>query len=402
MARRSFIRCQSQQGTPGERGGSPEEEKFQELATKKKQAVLEETSEPEPGTAANDFKIDSKAAAKIFVKRIQLEMATREIEQKVKLELENERAQGQLNAFEASEVEETNAPSKLSMKLNVISGQTIGMVSQGSKIESIISLAGHQVIRNLSEPLEFTLMHLEIYADYLRQAEPRTESRAVLALLTMGGTRIKKLQGHYVEVYGPYQVMLYMDGISIYTKTYFSTDIDQIGQIYLGQKEVKTRRIGHEAMVEQDAVHIGYQADVTPHLLHSDGKKYRSTRCSRHSSGGQCNANKNMGKNWLHQGGPDTNETKVYRGAIYVAGRTPIKVHHMGGRNLWISFLVVENLDNSDQFILGRDFVRDFDVMIDLNNGLISIRKPDRKYVRRPVNRIITNEKKYQLFTTEK
>ena len=237
MARRSFIRCQSQQGTPGERGGSPEEEKLQELATKKKQAVLEETSEPEPGTAANDFKIDSKAAAKFFLKRIQLEMATREIEQKVKLELENERAQEQLNAFEASEVEETNAPSKLSMKLNVISGQTIGKVSQGSKIESIISLAGHQVIRNLSEPSEFPLMHLEIYADYLRQAEPRTESRAVHALLTMGGTRIKKLQGRYVEVYGPYQVMLYVDGISIYTKTYFSTDIDQIGQIYLGQKE---------------------------------------------------------------------------------------------------------------------------------------------------------------------
>ena len=42
-----------------------------------------------------------------------------------------------------------------------------------------------------------------------------------------------------------------------------------------------------------------------------------------------------------------------------------------------MSFLVVENLDDSDQFILGRDFVRN--VMIDLNNGLIRIRNPDRK-----------------------
>ena len=46
------------------------------------------------------------------------------------------------------------------------------------------------------------------------------------------------------------------------------------------------------------------------------------------------------------------------RGAIYVAGRTPITVLHMGGRDLWMSFLVVENLDDADQFILGRDFVR--------------------------------------------
>ena len=73
-----------------------------------------------------------------------------------------------------------------------------------------------------------------------------------------------------------------------------------------------------------------------------------------------------MKKEGFHQGGPDTHETKTNRGAIYVAERTPITVLRMGGRNLWMSFLVVENLDDSDQFILGRDFVRNFDVMIDL------------------------------------
>ena len=47
-----------------------------------------------------------------------------------------------------------------------------------------------------------------------------------------------------------------------------------------------------------------------------------------------------------------------------------------------MSILVVEKLDESDQFILARDFVRNFDVvMIDLNNGLLRIRNPDRKYV---------------------
>ena len=45
-------------------------------------------------------------------------------------------------------------------------------------------------------------------------------------------------------------------GISIYTRTYVTTDSDQIGQIYLGEEELKVRRIGHDAMMEQDAVHI--------------------------------------------------------------------------------------------------------------------------------------------------
>ena len=82
------------------------------------------------------------------------------------------------------------------------------------------------------------------------------------------------------------------------------------------------------------------------------------------------------------------------RGAIYVAERTPITVLHLEERDLWMSFLVVEHLDDADQFILGRVFVRNFDVMIDLNNGLIRIRNPDRKYVKKPINRIITDENK--------
>ena len=225
-------------------------EKPQELAAKKMQAVTEETCEPEPVTAADDFKIDYRAAARDALNRVQQEQVTKEIEQKVKLELENEKLQEKLNTLEATQIEETKVPSSLSMKLNVIYWQRFGMAPQGNKIQSIISVTGHQLIRNLSESSEFTLMHLDTYEDYLRQVEPRTEPRAVRALLTTGGPRIKKLYGRYVEVYGPYQVMLNIDGISIYTRTYVTTDSDQIGQIYLGEEELKVRRIGHDAMME--------------------------------------------------------------------------------------------------------------------------------------------------------
>ena len=96
------------------------------------------------------------------------------------------------------------------------------------------------------------------------------------ALLTTGGPRIKKLHERYVEVYGQYQVMLNVDGISIYTRTYLTSDSDQTGQIYKGDEELKNRRIGHDAMMKQDAVHIGYEADVTAHLLDTNGRKLES------------------------------------------------------------------------------------------------------------------------------
>ena len=155
-------------------------DKPQELATKKMQAVTEKTGEPEPVTAADDFKIDYRAAARDALNRVQQELVTKEIEQKVKLELENEKLHEKLHTFEVAEVEETKAPISLSIKLKVISGQRFGKVPQGSKIDLIISTPGNS-------KSEWTIrVHFDAYADYLRQVEPRTESRAVRALLTTG------------------------------------------------------------------------------------------------------------------------------------------------------------------------------------------------------------------------
>ena len=70
---------------------APRKEKPQQLATKKMQAVTEERREPEPMTAADDFKIDYRAAARDALNRVQQELVTKEIEQKVRLELENEK-----------------------------------------------------------------------------------------------------------------------------------------------------------------------------------------------------------------------------------------------------------------------------------------------------------------------
>ena len=90
------------------------------------------------------------------------------------------------------------------------------------------------------------------------------------------------------------------------------------------------------------------------------------------------------------------------KGALRVLGRTPIIALNLGERNLWMSFLVVENLDESDQIILGRDFIRNFDVTIDLNNAMFRIRNPDRRYAIKPVNLIIANENKAPVFLSRR
>ena len=104
---------------------------------------------------------------------------------------------------------------KHGLKSNVISGKTFDMTKEGTKIMSIILVGGHQVVKNLSEPSEITAVHLDIYAEYLRQKDPKLDSRVVRVLLTTGGPRLMKVDGHYIEAYGPHPILMNVDGIKI-------------------------------------------------------------------------------------------------------------------------------------------------------------------------------------------
>ena len=65
---------------------------------------------------------------------------------------------------------------------------------------SIISFSGLHVVKNLSDPSEITLIQLDIYADYLREKDPKLDSRVVRALLTTSGSRLMRVEGHFIEV----------------------------------------------------------------------------------------------------------------------------------------------------------------------------------------------------------
>ena len=213
------------------------------------------------------------------------------------------------------------------------------------------------------------------------------------------------MDGHYIEVHGPYPILMNVDGINIYTKTHVTDASDQVGRIYIDQEKLKVRRIGHNAMLEQNAVHIDCEADLAAHVLDVQGRQL--------SAKGLLDTGAVVSvmpvKTWTDMGFDRSDLIQINirlaaanQGAIYVTGRTPIISLQVEGRHLWMSFLVVENLDESDQFILGRDFVRNFDVTIDLNNGLIRIKDTERKYEKKPLNKILINQAKVPIFLDQK
>ena len=87
---------------------------------------------------------------------------------------------------------------------------------------------------------------------------------------------------------------------------------------------------------------------------------------------------------------PEYGCQRVIKGLLRVHGRLPIKTINLGERNLWMSFLVVGNSDEQNPFFLGRDFMRNADLTINLK--MIRIWSPDRSKLMKAVNLIITKK----------
>ena len=316
-----------------------------ELPTKTVKAVTQVNSAID-ATARNALEINYEKAAAEAINKVKQGLATKEIEQRLKQEIERQK----LNETLGRSVSVPEAVAGLTKSgncntLKMVTRKPFGKAKIGARIMSIITVGGHEVTRNLSEPSDQTIMHIDVYADYLSARSPQTTSRALRALLTRGGSKSVRVDNRYTEAYGPHEVMLNIDGINIYTKTMITCDEDLAGQIYVGKEELKMKSIGHCAMLEEDAMHIGTEADVSAHVLDISGKK---TQFRGLLDTGAVLSVKPI-KIWERMGfnKDDLIDSRIRlsaanKGALRVLGRTPIIALNLGERNLWMIFLVVE------------------------------------------------------------
>ena len=385
----ALAAVQNQRNRQGEFETKNQERPRAELPTKTVKAVTQCNSAIE-AKAKHDLEINYEKAAAEAINKVKQDLAAKEIEQRLKQEIERQKMSEALSCSQTiPEAAEGSTRNGNCNTVKMVTGKPFGITKIGARIMSIITVGGHEVTRNLNEPSDQTIMHIDVYADYLSCISPQTTSRALRALLTRGDSKSVRVDNRYTEAYGPHEVMLNIDGINIYTKTMITCDEDLIGQIYVGKEELKVRSIGHCAMLEEDAMHIGTEADVTAHVLDISGKKTQLR--------GLLDTGAVLSvipiETWERMG---FNKDDLIDSRIRLS--TAIIALNLGERNLWMSFLVVENLDESDQFILGRDFIRNFDVAIDLNNAMFRIRNPDKRYAIKPVNLIMANETKAPVF----
>ena len=141
------------------------EEPSAELPTKTVKAVMQVNSAIE-ATARNALEINYEKAAAEAINKVKQDLATKKIEQRLKQEIEKQKL------YETSgwsvPVPEAVAGSTKSGNCNTlktVTGKPFGITKIGARIMSKITVGGHEVTRNLNEPSDQTIMHIDVYAD---------------------------------------------------------------------------------------------------------------------------------------------------------------------------------------------------------------------------------------------
>ena len=185
-----------------------------ELPTKTVKAVTQVNTDIE-ATARNALEMNYEKTAAEAINKVKQDLAAKEKEQRLKQEIERQKLNEALSCSQS--IPEAVAGSTKSGNCNTVKMVTGKKI--GARIMSIITVGGNEATRNLSEPSDQTIMHIDVYADYLSGIIPQMTSRALRALLTRGGSKSVRVDNRYTEAYGPHEVMLNIDGINIYTKT---------------------------------------------------------------------------------------------------------------------------------------------------------------------------------------
>ena len=169
----TLARVQNQRNRQTEFETKNSEAPNAELPTKTVKTVTQVNSAIE-ATAKNALEINYEKAATESINKVKQDLATKEIEQRLKQEIEKQKINETIGGSVAGSTKIGNCNT-----LKMVTGKPFGITKIEARIMSIITVGGHEVTRNLNEPSDQKIMHIDVNADYLSAISPQTTSRAL-------------------------------------------------------------------------------------------------------------------------------------------------------------------------------------------------------------------------------
>ena len=195
---------------------------------------------------------------------------------------------------------------------------------------------------------------------------------------TLRGKRsvIVYLKDEERRAFGPVHIGLKIDNIEIATTAWVVLDDELIGQIFVGRNELSLRAVGPPTGIR--IALIDENATMTVQIEDRQGQSVKLHGMLDTGAG----VSVISAEVWQKLGAVPLKPWVV---PIRIANDRPIRVlgvteklqMNLNGLQLPVPFIVVEHL-GEDDFLLGRTFIRDFDVLIDLRQNSILVRDPNR------------------------
>ena len=133
-----------------------------ELPTKKVNAVLQVNNAMDTMTRKSP-EINFERVAAEAINKVKQDLATKEIEQRLKKEIEKQKLIETLSwSVPVPEAVVGATKSGNCNNLKMVTGKPFGITKIGARIMSIITVSGHELTRNLSEPSDQTIMHIDV------------------------------------------------------------------------------------------------------------------------------------------------------------------------------------------------------------------------------------------------
>ena len=154
----------------------------------------------------NSLEINYERAAVEAIIKVKGDLATKYFEQRLKHKIDKQRLKEMLYMTRPElDTEENSMSGGNCNTLKMVTGKPFGITKIGARIVSIITMCSHEVSRNLSQQSAQTIMHIDVYADYLSAISPQTPTRALGALPTRGGSKSVRIDNRSTEAYGPHE-----------------------------------------------------------------------------------------------------------------------------------------------------------------------------------------------------
>ena len=125
----------------------------------------------------NSLEINYEKTAAEAINNKKQDLATKVIEQRLKQEIEKQRVNEIFcRTIPVPEAAESATNGGICNTPKMAMGKTFGITKIGARLRTIITVGGHEVKRNLSEPSDQTIIHIDVHAGYLSAISPQTTS----------------------------------------------------------------------------------------------------------------------------------------------------------------------------------------------------------------------------------